>query len=186
KSLARYLAPEALAQSRPEATLERWRELARAFGGRMDSDALMRADLWTYLSENCLAKTDRASMAHGLEVRVPLLGNALGDFALAQPASSHLHPEPKALLRALAREKLPREVWDRPKHGFSVPLLANFNGPWRELCEHAVARTRELAPFLDARAVEALWRGARGGRASRRLAYTFVVLLLWLERHRLS
>jgi asparagine synthase (glutamine-hydrolysing) len=186
KSLARYLAPEALALSRPEATLARWRELARAFGGRMDSDALMRADLWTYLSENCLAKTDRASMAHGLEVRVPLLGNAVVDLALAQPAARHLEPEPKALLRALAREKLPREVWDRPKHGFSVPLLANFNGPWRELCEHAVARTGELAPFLDARAVAALWRRARAGRASRRLAYTFVVLLLWLERHRLS
>jgi len=152
----------------------------------MDSAALMRADLWTYLSENCLAKTDRASMAHGLEVRVPLLGNALADFALAQPAERHLAPEPKALLRALARDKLPREVWDRPKHGFSVPLLANFNGPWRELCEHAVARTGELAPFLDARAVAALWRRARAGRASRRLAYTFVVLLLWLERHRLA
>ena len=38
----------------------------------MDSAALMRADLWTYLSENCLVKTDRAAMAHGLEIRVPL------------------------------------------------------------------------------------------------------------------
>jgi asparagine synthase (glutamine-hydrolysing) len=186
KSLARYLTPEALARCRPEATLARWLELARAHGGRMDSDALMRADLWTYLSENCLAKTDRASMAHGLEVRVPLLGNALADFALAQPAASHLRPEPKALLRMLARDKLPKEVWDRPKHGFSVPLLAGFNGPWHELCEHAVSRTRELAPFLEAGAVEALWRSARAGRASRRLAYTFIVLLLWLERHRLS
>ncbi|MGA8051239.1 MAG: asparagine synthase (glutamine-hydrolyzing), partial [Burkholderiales bacterium] len=186
KSLARYLAPEALARSRPEATLGRWRELARGFGGRMDGAALMRADLWTYLSENCLVKTDRASMAHGLEVRVPLLGNDLADFALAQPATSHLRPEPKALLRALARDKLPREAWDRPKHGFSVPLLANFNGPWRELCEHAVSRTREIAPFLNAGAVEKLWRGAREGQASRRLAYTFIVLLLWLERHRLS
>jgi len=186
KSLARYLAPEALARCRPQATLARWLELARAFGGRMTSAALMRADLWTYLSENCLVKTDRASMAHGLEVRVPLLGNALADFALAQPAARHLQPEPKALLRTLAREKLPREVWGRPKHGFSVPLLAGFNGPWRELCEHAVSRTRELAPFLDARAVQALWRSARAGRASRRLAYTFIVLLLWLERHRLS
>jgi asparagine synthase (glutamine-hydrolysing) len=186
KSLARYLTPEALARSRPEATLDRWLELARAHGGRVDSAALMRADLWTYLSENCLAKTDRASMAHGLEVRVPLLGNAMADFALAQPATSHLRPEPKALLRALARDKLPKEVWERPKHGFSVPLRAGFNGPWRELCEHAVSRARELAPFLEASAVERLWRSARAGRASRRLTYTFIVLLLWLERHRLS
>lgn len=186
KSLARYLVPEALAACRPEATLAGWRNLARGFSGRMDTAALMRADLWTYLSENCLVKTDRASMAHGLEVRVPLLGNALADFALARPARSHVHPEPKALLRALAREKLPEAVWGRPKHGFSVPLLAYFNGAWRELCEHAVARAGELAPFLRAESVRALWRSARAGRASRRLAYTLIVLLLWLEQHRLA
>jgi len=185
KSLARYLQPDVLAQANPADTLGRWTRLATSFGGRMDSAALMRADLWTYLSENCLVKTDRAGMAHGLEVRVPLLGNAVVDYALARPSSAHLAPEPKALLRALAREKLPKEVWDRPKHGFSVPLGENFKGPWRQLCEHAVSRTRELAPFLRADAVEKLWRRTLSGRGSRRLAYTFVVLLLWLEKNRL-
>jgi asparagine synthase (glutamine-hydrolysing) len=185
KSLSNFLTADALKTANPEATLSLWRDLARSFGGRMDSAALMRADLWTYLSENCLVKTDRAGMAHGLEVRVPLLGNAVVDFALRQPAQTHLQPEPKALLRALAREKLPAEVWQRPKHGFSVPLLDNFRGPWRELCEHAVSRTGELAPFLRTGAVEALWRSALEGRGSRRLAYTFIVLLLWLEKNRL-
>jgi len=183
KSLSRYMAPEALRDCRPDETLQRWRQLARNFGQGMDSAALMRADLWTYLSDNCLAKTDRASMAHGLEVRVPLLSNALADFALAKQAQTHLQPEPKALLRALAREKLPQSVWGRPKHGFSVPLLAYFNGSWREICEHAISRAGELAPFLRADAVKSLWRNALAGRSSRRLAYTFVVLLLWLERH---
>jgi asparagine synthase (glutamine-hydrolysing) len=186
KSLARYLQADVLPQARPAYTLERWRRLATSFGaGRMDSASLMRADLWTYLSENCLVKTDRAAMAHGLEVRVPLLGNAIVDYALARPARSHLAPEPKALLRALAREKLPEEVWGRPKHGFSVPLGENFAGPWRALCEHAVSRTRELAPFLRAEAVETLWRRTLAGRGNRRLAYTFIVLLLWLEKNRL-
>ena len=186
KSLARYLQPEALSAARADGTLGGWLELARSFGGRMDSDALMRADLWTYLSENCLVKTDRAGMAHGLEVRVPLLGNKVVDFALAQPAEAHLQPESKALLRSLAREKLPPEVWNRPKHGFSVPLRENFNGPWRALGDDLVSRTRDLAPFLRADAVARLWREARAGRASRRLAYTFVVLLLWLEKNRLQ
>jgi asparagine synthase (glutamine-hydrolysing) len=185
KSLARYLDADVLAQAKPEKTLERWTGLATSFGGRMDSAALMRADLWTYLSENCLVKADRAGMAHGLEVRVPLLGNAVVDYALARPSSTHLAPEPKALLRALAREKLPEEVWGRPKHGFSVPLGENFTGPWRGLCEHAVSRTRELAPFLRAEAVEALWRRTLAGHGSRRLAYTFIVLVLWLEKNRL-
>ena len=185
KALSLYLKGEALKEAHPADTLRLWRDLASRYGN-IDSAALMRADLWTYLSENCLVKTDRAGMAHGLEVRVPLLGNRVVDFALAQPASAHLTPEPKALLRALAKKKLPKEVWDRPKHGFSVPLLENFRGPWRELCEGLVSRTNDLAPFLDARAVQALWRSALEGRGSRRLAYTFIVLLLWLERNRLS
>jgi len=183
KSFANYLDPEALAAAKPEGTLGLWRDLARSFGGRFDSAALMRADLWTYLSENCLAKVDRASMAHGLEVRVPLLGNRVVDFALAQPAERHLQPESKAMLRALARRHLPEEVWGRPKHGFSVPLRHNFNGPWRELGEHVVGRAGEIAPFLRADAVKALWQSALKGRGSRRLAYTFLVLLLWLERN---
>jgi asparagine synthase (glutamine-hydrolysing) len=173
KSFSKYLKTVV----KPENTLQLWRDLARPFDGA----GLMRADLWTYLSENCLAKVDRASMAHGLEVRVPLLGNRVVEFALSQPAERHLQPETKALLRALARQKLPREVWDRPKHGFSVPLQENFNGPWRELCEHAVAFSREI-PFLRENAIRELWHGALQGRGSRRLAYTFVVLLLWLER----
>lgn len=45
----------------------------------MDTASPMHADLWTYLSKNYLVKTDRASMEHGLEVRVPMLGNAVLD-----------------------------------------------------------------------------------------------------------
>ncbi len=177
KSLGRFLEKEVLDKAKPEKTLQLWRDLARPFDGA----GLMRADLWTYLSENCLAKVDRASMAHGLEVRVPLLGNRVLQFALSQPADKHLQPETKALLRALARQKLPREVWDRPKHGFSVPLQENFNGPWRELCEHAIAFSKEI-PFLRFHEIQKLWASALQGRGSRRLAYTFIVLLLWLER----
>lgn len=186
KSLKRYLSQDAWARCAPERTLELWRELALSFGGKMDTASLMRADLWTYLSENCLVKTDRASMAHGLEVRVPMLGNGVLDAVLPLPASAHFEPESKALLRALARRYLPDAVWNRPKHGFSVPLRELFNGAWRETAESAVARCAEIAPFLDTREVAAVWNGAREGGASRRFAYTLVVLLLWLGKHRLS
>jgi len=186
KSLKRYLAPDAWARCAPEKTLDLWRKLAASFGGTMNTESLMRADLWTYLSDNCLAKTDRASMAHGLEVRVPLLGNAVLDDVLRLPAEAHFNGEDKLLLRDLARRYLPDSVWNRPKHGFSVPLHELFNGAWQDRCEDVVHRAAKIAPFLDARAVGNLWRAARTGRGSRRLAYTFVVLLLWLERHRLD
>ncbi len=186
KDLRRYLAPELAAASRPQATLELWRELASRHGG-YDRGALLRADLWTYLSENCLTKTDRASMAHGLEVRVPLLANALQDRMLRLPASVHFDAGGgKALLRALARRHLPDAVWNRKKHGFSVPLRANFAGLWQGWCDAQVAATKERAPWLDATAITALWQEARQGRGNVRLMYTFAVLLAWLETHALE
>lgn len=186
KDLRRYLAPETAAAAHPEHSMLAWRELVERFGF-YDRGALMRADLWTYLSENCLAKTDRASMAHGLEVRVPLLANAVQDRMLRLPAAVHFDAGGgKALLRALARRHLPEAVWNRAKHGFSVPLRANFAGPWHDWGEAQVAAAGVRAPWLDAAAIAALWRQARQGRGNLRLLYTFVVLLAWLERHPLS
>jgi asparagine synthase (glutamine-hydrolysing) len=186
KDLRRYLVPELASASRPQATLQLWRELASAHGG-YDRNALLRADLWTYLSENCLAKTDRASMAHGLEVRVPLLANALQKRMLKLPAEVHFDAGGgKALLRALARRHLPDAVWNREKHGFSVPLRVNFAGPWRDWGEAKVAAAAKRAPWLETGAIEALWQEARQGRGNVRLMYTFAVLLAWLETHPLE
>lgn len=186
KDLRRYLAPETARAARPERTLELWRELA-ARHGNYDRGALLRADLWTYLSENCLTKTDRASMAHGLEVRVPLLANALQDRMLRLPAGVHFDAGGgKALLRALARKHLPEAVWNRAKHGFSVPLRSNFAGPWQEWCAAQTAAAKMRAPWLDAAAIAALWQEARQGRGNVRLMYSFAVLLAWLETHPLK
>lgn len=182
KDLAAYLKPDAYRAAHPEDTLDLWRQQANAFGGQMDTASLMRADLWTYLSENCLTKTDRASMAHGLEVRVPLLGQPVLDAALQLPASVHFDRDGgKAILREIARQTLPEAVWNREKHGFSVPLHAYFNGSWQRVCEAAIGDCSRIAPFLDALAVRNLWQAAKIGKASRRLAYTFVILLLWLD-----
>lgn len=187
KSLKHYLAPAAWQACHPERTLEGWRQLALAFGGRMDSGSLMRADLWTYLSENCLVKTDRASMFHSLEVRVPMLSNAMLDRALMLPAQAHFDAAGgKAILRRLAHRHLPQQVWNRPKHGFSVPLQSYFNGQWQNVGDDYFAQAGRIAPFLDAGALAALWSGAKSGKASRRLAYTFLTLLIWLDAHQLG
>lgn len=180
KSLRRYLAADVADAAHPERTLGSWLQLIDEMGGTMDPGTLMRADLWTYLSENCLAKTDRASMAFGLEVRVPLLGKEVVDFALRLPASSHLEGGLKTLLTDLARQRLPASVWNRPKHGFSVPLGDLFAGAWRDAAAQSFAQAANY-PFLNAAAVRALWNSGGQGRASRRLMYTFLVLLIWLE-----
>ncbi|OGA28302.1 MAG: asparagine synthase (glutamine-hydrolyzing) [Betaproteobacteria bacterium RIFCSPLOWO2_02_FULL_65_24] len=189
KSLAALLTPDALRAARPEQVLRSWQELAGSFSGRWDTDALMRADLWSYLSENCLAKTDRASMAHSLEVRVPLLGNDVLDTVLRWPAAVHFATNGptlgKALLGELARRHLPEAVWNRPKHGFSVPLGDYFAGAWKAVCERHMTQIAQRAPFLRPDAVEHLWAQALKGRA-RRLFYGLLVLLVWIEHHPLD
>ena len=187
KSLKRYLIPAVRPACRQEHTLEGWRQLALAFGGHMDTGSLMRADLWTYLSENCLVKTDRASMLHSLEVRVPMLSNAVLDRVLTLPARVHFDDAGgKVILHRLAQKHLPEQVWNRPKHGFSVPLQTYFNGQWQNVGDDYFGRSQGIAPFLDNNTLSALWNDAKAGNASRRLAYTFLVLLIWLDKFKLD
>jgi asparagine synthase (glutamine-hydrolysing) len=115
---------------------EPWERKARRYGCRFDTDVLMRTALETYLSENCLVKTDRASMLASLEVRVPYLDELLLDGILPIPAKDKIVAgQLKALLLPIARRLLPKEVWDRPKHGFTVPLDVKLAGTWRPALE---------------------------------------------------
>jgi asparagine synthase (glutamine-hydrolysing) len=118
---------------------EPWERVAKRYGDNIDIDALMRADLGTYLSENCLVKTDRASMLASLEVRVPFLDELVLDRILPLHANRKIvHGTLKALLMPIARRLLPSQVWDRPKHGFHVPLDRFLSGIWRPAVETAL------------------------------------------------
>lgn len=86
-------------------------------------------DLVSFLPERVLAKVDRASMTHGLEVRVPLLDHRVVEAALSLP--EHLTRD-KSILRELLYRKAPRVRIPRRKLGFEVPLAAWLRGPLRE------------------------------------------------------
>ena len=80
-------------------------------------------DLRTYLPDNNLALVDRASMAHGLEVRVPLLDRSVVELALSLPDDQLVRPgATKILFRRAIESWVPREILDRPKYGFSPPF----------------------------------------------------------------
>ena len=118
---------------------EPWERRAQRYGQRFDTEVLMRADLETYLSENCLVKTDRASMLASLEVRVPYLDETVLDRILPLPVQAKIPGgQLKALLMPIARRLLPREVWDRRKQGFGGPLDAWLAGAWRPAVEMAL------------------------------------------------
>jgi asparagine synthase (glutamine-hydrolysing) len=84
---------------------------------------LLALDFSTYMSGSVLTKVDRASMAHGLEVRPPLLDNTMIALAFAQPSSVKLHgSKGKWLLKQAALSSLPASIVHRKKKGFAIPL----------------------------------------------------------------
>jgi asparagine synthase (glutamine-hydrolysing) len=95
---------------------------------------MMRFDAETYLPEDVLTKVDRMSMAHSIESRVPLLDNEVIAFASALPASLKIkNGRRKHVLKEVAATLVPRDILDRKKQGFGVPLGTWFRGNLREL-----------------------------------------------------
>jgi asparagine synthase (glutamine-hydrolysing) len=90
---------------------------------------LQDVDLGIYLVDDLLVKTDRASMAHSLEARVPFLDTMVTNLALALPTRSKLRGfQKKLLLRKAAEPLLPREIVHGRKRGFSIPAAAWLRG----------------------------------------------------------
>jgi asparagine synthase (glutamine-hydrolysing) len=95
---------------------------------------MMRFDAETYLPDDVLTKVDRMSMAHSIESRVPFLDNEVVAFASTLPAALKIkNGRRKHVLKEVAARLLPREILDRRKQGFGVPLGVWFRGNLREL-----------------------------------------------------
>ena len=136
-------------------------------------------DALTFLPERVLAKVDRASMDHGLEVRVPLLDHRIVELLLGLPAGL---ARGKGVLRAvLDRLGVPQPP--RRKRGFEVPLAAWLRGPLREPLERDLFGdlTRDLG--LDHELLRTVWESHLAGRAdhSERL-FAVAVLARWARR----
>jgi asparagine synthase (glutamine-hydrolysing) len=115
----------------PEARLARRFE---RFGALPWASQMMRFDAETYLPDDVLTKVDRMSMAHSIESRVPLLDNEVVSFASTLPAALKIKDgRRKHVLKEVAATLLPRDIVDRRKQGFGVPLGAWFRGDLKEL-----------------------------------------------------
>jgi asparagine synthase (glutamine-hydrolysing) len=106
---------------------------------------MMRFDSETYLPEDILTKVDRMSMAHSIESRVPLLDNEVIDLAMSLPAAFKIkNGRRKHILKEVAATMLPRDLLDRPKQGFAIPLGSWFRGELRELFADTLLSSRTL------------------------------------------
>lgn len=137
-------------------------------------------DVDTYLVDNNLARMDRGSMAHGLEVRVPMLDHRIVELALALPAS--LNPASaggKRLLRQIAGRRLPKELLDKPKQGFSFPLH-RYVGVDR-MASTVTSGVLATSGTLDRQAL-AIWLAAAHGSNHPLKLWLLYVLEQWAAR----
>jgi len=146
---------------------------------------MMALDGLTYLPDDILVKVDRAAMAVSLETRAPFLDRDVVEFAWSLPMAMKLRDgRGKWILRQLLDRHVPRELVERPKMGFGIPLDDWLRGPLRDWAEALLDEGRlRREGYLQPEPIREAWKQHQGGQAS--FGYRLWSVLMfqaWLER----
>ena len=148
--------------------------------------SMIAADVNTILPDDFLVKIDRASMAHGLEVRPPLLDHELLELAAGIPSQWKVrNGETKWVAKQAFEGRLPRSVVWRRKQGFEIPIDAWLRGPLREVFEAAVlqpgSRVKNLLNQNTARRILHSHLSGAGRHGS--VLWSLLILARWTEAY---
>src|SRR6202040_1043300 len=141
-------------------------------GQKLDScipeQQAMYLDTITYLPNDILVKLDRATMAVGLEGRAPYLDHRVLEFAWRLPQSMKIRPnQGKWILRKILQRYVPRQLTERQKMGFGIPLDSWLRGPLREWAEELLDQRRLRAEgFFKPEAIRQKWADHLSGRGA--------------------
>jgi asparagine synthase (glutamine-hydrolysing) len=149
-------------------------------------ESMMAMDMLSYLPDDILVKVDRASMANSLEARVPFLDRRVIELAWRLPIDFKLrNGESKYVLKQVLFNYVPRELIERPKKGFSVPMNQWLKGPLKELCMDLLDPARiESQGLLDSGMTSVLLKEHFSGKRNwaDRL-WAILVFQMWYEEY---
>jgi asparagine synthase (glutamine-hydrolysing) len=175
-----------LSSPRMSDPLDAYRERYAETEGADELARLQDLDLGIYLVDDLLVKTDRASMAHSLEARVPFLDPVVAELALALETKQKVRGfSKKRLLRRAAVPLLPREIIRGRKQGFSIPVAAWLRGDLAPFARDVLSpETIERQGYLDAGAVtQVLDEHTSGNEDLSRQIWGLLAFTLWFDRY---
>lgn len=148
------------------------------------AERMMAVDTLSYLPDDILVKVDRAAMAASLETRVPFLDERVIDFAWHLPFHQKVRDgQGKWLLRQLLYRHVPRELVERPKQGFGVPIEHWLRGPLRDWGEDLLSPEALAADgLLDPAPVRAMWQRHLSGRNVQYALWNVLMYQAWRRR----
>ena len=148
------------------------------------AEEMMLTDQENYLQDDILAKVDRASMAVSLEARVPLLTHSLVDWSWSVPLSYKIKEngdQGKRILREVLYRHVPRDLIERPKQGFGMPMARWLRGPLREWAEALLSSAELDSGGLRANVVRAVWKDHLAGKDRLSEIWTVLMYRQWQE-----
>jgi asparagine synthase (glutamine-hydrolysing) len=169
-------------ESMTEAIREEFTGLDASQAGLGYSHARMELDLRTYLPQDVLALTDKATMAASVEGRVPLIDHRLVEFAFSLPISVNLLEDaPKGLFKRVLRDRLPAALLNRRKEGFNPPDAAWLRNDGRmSLADELLgAATPMLNDLFDRTALESLINNPAQRRRSASMLFALFIFNRW-------
>lgn len=163
-----------------DALLDAWFDEGK---GRDFTTQLMIVDVLSYLPGDILTKVDRMSMAVSLEARVPLLDHVVAEFALSLPARLKLRDGVgKWVLRQAIADRVPAEVFQRPKQGFDVPLRHWFRDELSYRLDELLNPNASIYAYASHAAVTRIVTEHRAGRRDHaRTIWRLLVLDRWIR-----